>query len=135
MACDEYYVLALGVTMFFKLLSVSERIAVRDAIIAVLVSPDYYPDEFHSRFGVDFLRMKKVLRTWPELEETDKYTELTISGCLNVVCNGIAFKDDPDVCGMTADEWPKWFSVPKEVLCGIYERWLEWLNNQRKEGE
>ena len=86
--------------MIFQNLSAHEKQMVREAINAVLVSPDLCPEDFHPRYGVELERMKEILHQWPDLDEQDQDTRLTIGGCLNEVCNGIAFEDDPDVVGL-----------------------------------
>jgi hypothetical protein len=109
--------------MLFESLSEREKQAIREAINAILVSPDIYPDECHTRYGVQDRRMKLVLRQWPNFDERDPDTRLTIGGCLNEVCHGIAFEDDPDVVGMAEAEWLNWFSVSREEMRLLFEKW------------
>jgi hypothetical protein len=105
-------------------LSQRDRQAIREAIIAVLVSPDLDPVEYDSRYGVTFQTMKKIVHRWPHADDNkDDDVYSTINGCLNETCNGIIFEDDPDVIGMTEDEWPMWFSVSRDELRKVYERW------------
>jgi hypothetical protein len=109
----------------FHTLSTGEKQAIREAIIAVLISPAISPDECHDRYGVPFQRIKDALRKWPDFDESDEDIRLSIHGCLNEVCYGIVFGDDPDVPGMTEAEWPKWFSVSREDMRLIFQRWRE----------
>ncbi|HJT75989.1 MAG TPA: hypothetical protein VJ739_02210 [Gemmataceae bacterium] len=108
--------------MAFSNLSSREQLALREAIIAVLISPDLHPDDCSIRYGVSFHRIKHVLRKWPEFDEEEE-TLSAINGCLNEVCHGIAFDDDPDMVGMTPKEWPKWFSVSKDEMMDIFHKW------------
>lgn len=96
----------------------------QQAMIAVMVSPDLSPSDFHPRYGVTFENMKKILRNLKTVDDPhDEEVYLAINGCLNEACYGIVFDDDPDVIGMTSEEWPLWFPVSKDDLRDLYRRW------------
>ena len=107
---------------------------IREAINAVLVSPDLCPEDFHPRYGVELERMKEILHSWPNLDEHDQDTRLTIGGCLNEVCYGIIFDDDPDVVGLPPADWSKWFSASRDEMRDFFKQWRELLSRKGEKG-
>jgi len=107
-----------------------EQQIVREAIMAVLLSPDIPVEDYLTRYAISHERMRSLLRQWPACAPDDENdVNAMVLGCLCEVCYGIAFdSDDPDVAGMPAEDWPKWFSVSRAKVQMVFDSLKEKAN-------
>jgi hypothetical protein len=104
--------------MAFKELSTSEKETVLQCMKAIADGPEIEDWEFHTRLGLDRPNLRRIISLWPEIQDSSENSDgfIAINNCLNEVCHGI---------NISAADWPKWFTQPKEEVKQIYYKWLK----------
>jgi len=99
--------------MFFAQLTEREQDIVRQCMNAVLNSPYVGNFEFQTRLGVDRQALQKIIKTWPNLDDSDESSDayLAINNCFNEVCHGIK---------IPPDDWSLWFNSPMGEIKAAY---------------
>jgi hypothetical protein len=92
-----------------------ERQVVRECLRASVEGP-FFPDwEFATLFGLTRDEVKKVLLSWPALDESDQFVVLAINNSFNNRL-GYPAQDKQDV-------WPNFISVSHLELARIFDKW------------
>ena len=91
-----------------------ERNVVRECLRAAAESP-FFPEEFHTIFGLTRDDVRRVLLSWPELNEADISVVRAINNSFN------------NLLGYPAPEkeqlWPQFISVSGMELARIFDKW------------
>jgi hypothetical protein len=96
-------------------LNAAERNIVKECLRAAVDGP-FFPDwEFHSLFGLERAEVKKVLQSWPELNEADETVAVAINNSFN---NLLGYPDDKKL-------WPKFLSVTRSEVARIFDKWKD----------
>src|SRR5260370_15536639 len=109
--------LGRGNRMSLASLSDKERDVVRQCLRAAVESP-FFPDwEFHTIFGLERDEVKRVLLSWPELDETDESVVVAINNSFNNLL-GYPSQNKQEL-------WPKYLSVSGIELARIFDKWKD----------
>ena len=102
--------------MTFERLSEKDKRIVRECMNAIVDGPFLDDFEFETRIGVDREEMRRILRTYPDLEDDndESPTAICINNSLNEVSYGLPFSDD---------EWSAWFTVTRSEIQEVYKAW------------
>jgi hypothetical protein len=92
-----------------------ERNVVRECLQAAVEGPFFPEWEFQTIFGITRDDVRRVLRSWPELNEADKDVTLAINNSLNNLL-GYPARNKREM-------WPRFISVSPMELAGIFDRW------------
>jgi hypothetical protein len=104
-----------GLDVPFALLTGAEQLAIRQALNALAFGPFISDWEVPFRCHVDRAGYQSILSRWPDLDDSrgsDVY--YAINGALNACCHGYEMERAP---------WAEWFTVTREQLVAVYERW------------
>ena len=104
--------------MSFKELSASEKETVLQCMKAIADGPEIEEWEFHTRLGFDRPSLRRIISLWPDIDDSSKNSDdfLAINKCLNEVSHGV---------NISAADWPKWFTRPKDEVKQTYHKWLK----------
>ena len=92
-----------------------ERDVVRQCLQAAVEGP-FFPDwEFGAIFGLEREEVRSVLRSWPEIDETDQSVVVAINNSINNLL-GYPAPNKREV-------WPKFISVDGMELARIFDKW------------
>jgi hypothetical protein len=96
-------------------LDAREQEVVRECLRAAVEGP-FFPDwEFETLFGLAREEVRRVLLSWPTLNEADESTVLAINNSINNLL-GYPIGEDQDA-------WPKFISVNRTELATIFDKW------------
>lgn len=102
--------------MIFHTLQEGEKAVVCKCFSFILRSGLIDDAEFQTRLGLVRSDLEEVARLCPNLDDSNLLVELSINNCLNEVCYGLPISED---------DWPKWFTVPKNEVEHIYTKWAK----------
>lgn len=111
--------------MAFEQLLNKEQTIILQCLTAILES-NYIDDaEFQTRLGIDRKELQAVIRSWPNLNDTDQTSNiaLAINNCMNEVCNGIA---------IPGHEWKNWFEASQKEVEGLYSKWVRLMGHSSR---
>jgi hypothetical protein len=92
-----------------------ERAVVRECLRASVEGP-FFPDwEFETIFGLGREDVRKVLLSWPEVNESDDSVVRAINNSFNNLL-GYPTKNKQEI-------WPKFISVSGIELARIFDKW------------
>jgi hypothetical protein len=95
-------------------LNFQELEIVKDCLLAAVEGP-FFPDwEFHTLFGLERVKLKSILQSWPDLDESDEAVVLAINNSFN---NLLGYPH-----GML-DNWSDYIRVDSRELARIYAKW------------
>ena len=93
----------------------SEREVVRECLRAA-VEGAFFPEwEFHTIFGLQRDDIRKVLLSWPELNESDESVVLAINNSLNNLV-GYPIRNREEL-------WPQYISVTRTEVARVFDKW------------
>jgi hypothetical protein len=96
-------------------LDVRERDVVRQCLQAAVDGP-FFPDwEFGTIFGLERDEVRRVLRSWPEIDETHQNVVTAINNSFNNLL-GYPTPNKSEI-------WPKFISVGGMELARIFDKW------------
>jgi len=106
----------------FQRLTDREKTAIREALYAMAYGPFISDWELPIRCEVDRPGYRGIVDRWPDLDDTKQAPESSsessvfyaINGALNICCHAYE---------MEAEPWESWFTVTREQLLAVYERW------------
>jgi hypothetical protein len=99
--------------MNFDVLSVADRIIVREAFRAGADEP-FFPDwEFHALFGLERREVRFIADAWPTLSAQAQDVVLAVNNSLSTLL-GYPHRSN--------DEWSKWISVDQQLLRDRFRR-------------
>jgi hypothetical protein len=92
-----------------------EREVVRECL-RTAVDSSFFPEwEFQTIFGIERDEVKRVLTSWPNLDEKDPIVTLAINNSFNNVL-GYPARNKREI-------WPKFISVSPMELARIFDKW------------
>lgn len=75
----------------------------------------FFPDwEFETLFGVEREELKQILTAWPNIDESDSRTMLSINNTFNNLLGYPHRKEK---------EWPKYITVSPHEVARIFSKW------------
>src|SRR5262245_2723442 len=106
----------------FQRLTDREKAAIREALYAMAYGPFISDWELPIRCEVDRLGYQVIVARWPCLDDTPPDSDCpaevsvyyAINGALNICCHAYE---------MEAEPWERWFTITREQLLAVYERW------------
>jgi len=122
LACDAVVLLRtdpkerqLGMGMPLTDLNAAELDVVQERLRAAVDGP-LFPDwELHGLFGLERAEVRKVLQSWPELNEADDTVAIAINDSFNNLL-GYPVPNKKEL-------WPKFLSVKRGEVARIFDRW------------
>ncbi len=92
-----------------------EQEVVRECLRAAVDGP-FFPDwEFETLIGLDREEVRRVLLSWPALNEADESVVMTIN---NSMSNLLGYPIGDDL-----NAWPRFISVNRTELASIFDKW------------
>ena len=105
----------LGMSMPLTDLNATELDVVQECLRAAVDGP-LLPDwEFQALFGLERAEVRKVLQSWPELNEADE----TVAIAINNSFNNLLIYPVPN----KRKQWPKFLSVKRGEVARIFDKW------------
>jgi hypothetical protein len=92
-----------------------ERAVVRECLRAAVDGPFFPEWEFATIFGLGRNEVRKVLESWPQLDESDENVAIAINNTLN---NFLGYPLGEDQAA-----WPQFISVSRAELMAIFDKW------------
>jgi hypothetical protein len=92
-----------------------EREVVRECLWAAAEGP-FFPDwEFHTLFGLERDEVRRIVFSWPALDENEESVVFAINNSMN---NLLGYP-----LGEAEEAWPSFISVNREGLASIFDKW------------
>lgn len=97
-------------------LSEDEKNVVLQCLIAIRDGPFIHPLGFHPRLGLEREELAEIVARWPHVDDTIETSResIALNNCIATALNTYAIRPE---------EWPRWFSVPREEVKRVYEKW------------
>ena len=111
-------------TMSSEHLSDGEEASIRQCVTAIIDGPFIEDWEFHTRLGVERAEFRAALPPDGNLDlfSDDPGVNLIVNNSLNEVANGL---------GISPAQWNEWFTVTREDIRRVFDRWLELCTRRR----
>ncbi|HWH57194.1 MAG TPA: hypothetical protein VN682_06160 [Terriglobales bacterium] len=96
-------------------MDVEERDVIRQCLNAAVEGP-FFPDwEFGTLFGLERNEVRRILQSWPEIDENDHVVVVAINNSFNNLL-GYPLSNEHEI-------WPKFISVDRMELARIFDKW------------
>jgi hypothetical protein len=96
-------------------LNEQEREVVRQCLNAAVEGPFFPDSEFETIFGLERDEVRRVLNSWPKIDETDESVVVAINNSFNNLL-GYPTPNKREI-------WPKFISVDRMELARILDKW------------
>lgn len=95
-------------------LSKDERNVVFECLLAASEGPFFPEWEFHTLFGIERARLKEILGSWPDIDESQEDVQLAIQ---NSMGNLVGYPHGKD------GDWSKYISASPQEVLAILQKW------------